>query len=274
MLQLNFRILSQNCDWIFSLTSSLVVAIVVKKIFDCHAGDEWASRSHPLGNCVLYIQSLVQYFQALHSLGDNYKHGVQISTYEIIAVNSEKNATALVNNVVLSKTKRDNDSLPPFSLETNWWRHNSHKQRHCLWACSKLTIILVLANKYKLGKKSYTHLATQSGKNETRKLRGTIADVIPASSPTINYSSFIKQPSSSFGSFENLRAMFSSKWPTRSIELVRWRRNNYSTSTGWWRYKYNIKISQIMKMTPHSQLNTKKCYHQWTYKTISPLVLI
>ena len=49
-------------------------------------------RGHPLGTCVLLevpsIQSLVQYFQAVHSLGDNYElRGLQISTYEITTAN-------------------------------------------------------------------------------------------------------------------------------------------------------------------------------------------
>ena len=62
------------------------------KIFDSHARDEYG-RSHPSGTCVLLevpsIQSLVQYFQTVHSLSDNYElRGVQISTYEITAVNS------------------------------------------------------------------------------------------------------------------------------------------------------------------------------------------
>ena len=93
------------------------------KIFDSHAGDEYGSRRHPLGTCVLLkvlsVQSLVHYFQAIHSLGDNFKlRGAQNSTYEITAVNIKKNATAaaLVNNAVLSNTKRDIDSLLPPSL--------------------------------------------------------------------------------------------------------------------------------------------------------------
>ena len=62
------------------------------KIFDSHARDEYG-RSHPSGTCVLLevpsIQSLVQYFQTIHSLTDNYElRGVQISTYETTAVNS------------------------------------------------------------------------------------------------------------------------------------------------------------------------------------------
>ena len=63
------------------------------KIFDSHARDEYG-RSHPSGTCVLLevpsIQSLVQYFQTIHSLTDNYYElrGVQISTYETSAVNS------------------------------------------------------------------------------------------------------------------------------------------------------------------------------------------
>ena len=62
------------------------------KIFDSHARDEYG-RSHPQGTSVLLevpsIQGLVQYFQAIHSLSDNYElRGLQISTYEIAAVNS------------------------------------------------------------------------------------------------------------------------------------------------------------------------------------------
>ena len=50
-------------------------------------------RSHPLGTCVLlevpFIQSLIQYVQAIHSRADNFElRGVQISTYEITAANS------------------------------------------------------------------------------------------------------------------------------------------------------------------------------------------
>ena len=61
------------------------------KTLDSHARDEYG-RSHPSGTCVLLevpsIQSLVQYFQTIHSLSDNYElRGVQISTYEITAVN-------------------------------------------------------------------------------------------------------------------------------------------------------------------------------------------
>ena len=64
------------------------------KIFDFHARDEYG-RSHPSGTCVLLevpsIQRLVQYFQTIHSLTDNYElRGVQISTYETTAVNSVK----------------------------------------------------------------------------------------------------------------------------------------------------------------------------------------
>ena len=77
------------------------------KIFDSHARDEYG-RSHPSCACVLLevpsIQSLVQYFHSIiHSLSDNYElRGVQISTYEITAVNSlRENTTALVNNAVL-----------------------------------------------------------------------------------------------------------------------------------------------------------------------------
>ena len=54
------------------------------KIFDSHARDEYG-RSHPSGTCVLpevlSIQSLVQYFQTIHSVTVT---GVQISTYETI----------------------------------------------------------------------------------------------------------------------------------------------------------------------------------------------
>ena len=62
------------------------------KIFDSHARDEYG-RSHPQGTCVLLevpsIQDLVQYFQAIHSLGYNYElRGLHIKTYEITAVNS------------------------------------------------------------------------------------------------------------------------------------------------------------------------------------------
>ena len=76
------------------------------KIFDSHARDEYG-RSHSAGTCVPLevpsIQSLVLYFQTIHSLSDNYElRGVQISTYEITAVNSlRENTTALVNNAVL-----------------------------------------------------------------------------------------------------------------------------------------------------------------------------
>ena len=62
------------------------------KIFDSHARDEYG-RSHPSGTCVLLevpsIQGLVQYFQTIHSLSDNYElRGVQISTYEVTRVNN------------------------------------------------------------------------------------------------------------------------------------------------------------------------------------------
>ena len=45
------------------------------------------------GTCVLLevpsIQGLVQYFQTIHSLSDNYElRGVQISTYEVTRVNN------------------------------------------------------------------------------------------------------------------------------------------------------------------------------------------
>ena len=68
------------------------IARLVKKIIDSHAGDRYASRSHPLGTCVLLevppIQSLVQHLQAIQSLGDSFKDGgVQISSYETAAVN-------------------------------------------------------------------------------------------------------------------------------------------------------------------------------------------
>ena len=62
------------------------------KIFDSHARDEYG-RSHPSGTCVLLevpsIQGLVQYFQTIHSLNDNYElRGVQIGTYEVTRVNN------------------------------------------------------------------------------------------------------------------------------------------------------------------------------------------
>ena len=62
------------------------------KIFDSHARDEYG-RSHPQGTCVLLevpsIKDLVQYFQAILSLGDNCElRGLHISTYEITPVNS------------------------------------------------------------------------------------------------------------------------------------------------------------------------------------------
>ena len=45
-------------------------------IFDSHARNEYG-RSHPQGTCALLevpsIQDLVLYFQAIHSLGDNYE---------------------------------------------------------------------------------------------------------------------------------------------------------------------------------------------------------
>ena len=48
----------------------------IYKIFDSHARDEYG-RSHPQGTCALLevpsIQSLVQYFQAMHSLSDNFE---------------------------------------------------------------------------------------------------------------------------------------------------------------------------------------------------------
>ena len=64
----------------------------IYKIFDSHARDRYG-RSHHLGTCILLevpsIQSLVQYFQAIHSLTDNFEHrGVQISNYEITTANS------------------------------------------------------------------------------------------------------------------------------------------------------------------------------------------
>ena len=60
------------------------------KIFDSHARDEYG-RSHPSGTCVLLevpsIQGLVQCFQTIHSLSDNYElRGVQISTYEVTSI--------------------------------------------------------------------------------------------------------------------------------------------------------------------------------------------
>ena len=62
------------------------------KIFDSHARDEYG-RSDPSGTCVLLevpsIQGLVQYFQTLHPLSNNYElRGVQISTYEVTRVNN------------------------------------------------------------------------------------------------------------------------------------------------------------------------------------------
>ena len=62
------------------------------QIFDSHARDEYG-RSHPSGTCVLLevpsIQGLVQCFQTIHSLSDNYElRGVQISTYEVTRVNN------------------------------------------------------------------------------------------------------------------------------------------------------------------------------------------
>jgi len=65
------------------------------KVFDSRARDKYGRRL-PSGACVLLevpsIESLVQCFQTIkHSLGDNYElRGVQISTYEITAVNSER----------------------------------------------------------------------------------------------------------------------------------------------------------------------------------------
>ena len=64
----------------------------IYEVFDSHARDGYG-RSHPLGKCVLLevpsIQSLVQYFQAIHSLTDNFeRRGVQISKYEITTANS------------------------------------------------------------------------------------------------------------------------------------------------------------------------------------------
>ena len=51
------------------------------KTLDSHARDEYG-RSHPSGTCVILevpsIKSLVQYFQTIHSLSDNYElRGVQ-----------------------------------------------------------------------------------------------------------------------------------------------------------------------------------------------------
>ena len=62
------------------------------RIFDSRARDEYG-RSHPSGTCVLLevpsTQGLVQYFQTIHSLSDNYElRGVQISTYEVTRVNN------------------------------------------------------------------------------------------------------------------------------------------------------------------------------------------
>ena len=62
------------------------------KIFESHARDEYG-RSHPSGTCVLLevpsTQGLVQYFQTIHSVSDNYElRGVQISTYEVTRVNN------------------------------------------------------------------------------------------------------------------------------------------------------------------------------------------
>ena len=62
------------------------------KVFDSHARDEYG-RSHPQGACVLLevpsIKDLVQYFQAIHSLGDNNElRRLHISTNEITAVKS------------------------------------------------------------------------------------------------------------------------------------------------------------------------------------------
>lgn len=81
--------------WIEKLGNLIarLVSIVVKTIIDSHAGDKYASRSHPLGTCALLelpsIQSLGQYFQAIQSLGESFKNGgVQISTLEITAVKS------------------------------------------------------------------------------------------------------------------------------------------------------------------------------------------
>ena len=70
--------------------------VVIRFFFYSHARDEYG-RSHPQGTCVLLevpsIKDLVQYFQAIHSLGDNYElRGLHIvcilCTYEITAVNS------------------------------------------------------------------------------------------------------------------------------------------------------------------------------------------
>ena len=62
------------------------------KMFGSHARDEYG-RSHLSGTCVLLevpsIQGLVQYFQTIHSLSDNYElRRVQISTYEVTRVNN------------------------------------------------------------------------------------------------------------------------------------------------------------------------------------------
>ena len=58
----------------------------IYKIFDSHSRDVYG-RSHPLGTFVLLevpsIQILVEYFQAIHSLADNFEHrGVQINYSE------------------------------------------------------------------------------------------------------------------------------------------------------------------------------------------------
>ena len=63
----------------------------IYKIFDSLVRDEYG-RIHSLDRCALLgvpsIQSLVQYFQAIHSLADNFElRGVQINTYEITTVN-------------------------------------------------------------------------------------------------------------------------------------------------------------------------------------------
>ena len=69
---------------------SIILIMGVIRFLIPHARGEYG-RSQ--GTCVLLevpsIKDLVQYFQAIHSLGDNYElRGLHISTYEITAVNS------------------------------------------------------------------------------------------------------------------------------------------------------------------------------------------
>ena len=74
-------LLSQN-NSSFILTTGCIGVIIYHtdngsyKILDSHERDEYC-RSHPLGTCelleVISIQSLVQYFQAIHSLRDNFE---------------------------------------------------------------------------------------------------------------------------------------------------------------------------------------------------------